>query len=552
LMMILILALTPLLVGFSIGSWANPESPVAVSSQSVSPQISPASPSNLPILSQSGLLEATASFTTYLPMLLTTKGPCGGTSTTSILWRDGFATISAAALPPVLESFENAQGSWQVFSDTSGSSSVQQSNSQAAAGSYSARLSTLSSSGRAQIRRDFSDAASAHIWQERPGTYFWQLASVYLPSSTVAQLGPNDYLTLAGLWPSSGGTYGWWLQIRQGGQLFVKGYDSNGISREFRVYGTFPQDKWVNLEVGLHSQNGPGVKRAFAFLVDGDFYGWYHQGHMADETYNRVAMGILSTNSNASLELFIDQWRVATSDKFPGGTDNRSTANLQEQNYCNQSGIGWQIDWSTWGNDLRLDPQHGLYSNSDRLQSGRNIDRMPDLTSGWAEIEIDWSAGPPPADYNLLDGAFAGLVGFRKEINREENLEVAPAVENNTIKLIYNAWVGTGVDFSTWTLPVATTINDGRNIPEPGDIIRVRWEQMTTTNLNVRVSYYDASTNTWYTNVINSTVNVSNISGGGNGPVNYNDGYHTASSITIDSPYYSIRRYKVGTLATYP
>lgn len=531
-LMNLLIGLALFLVGFSIDSWSVPTVTGQISAQPISPQILPASPSNLPSLPRSGLMAATADYTTYLPIMLD--------------------PTPATAPPAVLEPFESAEANWQVFSDTSGSSSVEQSNTQAAAGNYSARLATSSSSGSARIRTNFSDAAPTHIWNERPGTYFWQLASVYLPSSTVTQLGPNDYLTLAGLWPSNGGTYGWWLQIRQGGQLFVKGYDSNGVSKEFRVYGNFPQNRWVNLEVGLHSQNGPGVKRAFAFLVDGDFYGWYHQGHMVDETYNRVAMGILSTNSNAPLELFIDQWRVTTSNKFPGGSDNRPTTDLQEQNYFNQSGIGWQIDWSTWGNDLRLDPQHGLYSNSDRLQSGRNIDRMPDLTNGWAEIEIDWVAGPPPADYNLLHGAFAGLVGFRKEINREENLEVAPAVDNNSIKLIYNAWVGTGVDFSKWTLPVATTINDGRNIPEPGDIIRVRWQQMTTTNLNVRVSYYDASTNTWYTNIINSTVNVSNIPGGSNGPVNYNDGYHTASSITIDSPYYSIRRYKVGTLATYP
>jgi hypothetical protein len=177
---------------------------------------------------------------------------------------------------------------------------------------------------------------------------------------------------------------------------------------------------------------------------------------------------------------------------------------------------------------------------------------MPDLSSGWAEIEIDWPKGTPPPGYASFNGAFAGLIGFHKEINREQNLEVSPVVENNTTKLIFDAWLGAPVIFNRWTLPTATTINDGRNIPEPGDIIRVRWEQVSATHLNLRASYYDASTNTWYTNIINSTVNVSNVSVSGNGPVNYNDGYHTASSITIDTPFYSIRRYKVGTLDTYP
>ena len=48
-------------------------------------------------------------------------------------------------------------------------------------------------------------------------------------------------------------------------------------------------------------------------------------------------------------------------------------------------------------------------------------------------------------------------------------------------------------------------------------------------------------------NILDSTLNLSSVSG-----VNFNDGYHRASSITADTPNYSIRRYKVGTLSTYP
>ena len=306
-------------------------------------------------------------------------------------WANSKAQMGSA----VLEPFEDAQASWQISSDMSGGGSVQRSNAQVAAGSYSAQVATSSNAGRAQLRANFSEPAANHFWEERPGTWHWQRASVYLPSTTVAQLGSNNYLTLAGLWPSSGGSYGWWLRVKQGGELYVYGYNSDGNAQEFRVYGMFPQNQWVELEVGLHSQNGPGVKRAFAFLINGDFYGWYHQGHLAGETYDRAAIGILSTSSSAPLELFIDQWHYASNTQFPGGLDNRPQTNLQEQDYRTSSGKQWQIDWSTWGNNLRLHSQYGLYSDIGRLQSGRNLDRTPDLTSGWAEIEIDWPKGTP-------------------------------------------------------------------------------------------------------------------------------------------------------------
>jgi hypothetical protein len=445
----------------------------------------------------------------------------------------------------VLESFEGAPP-WQVSADISGSgSSVAQSSSQAAAGTYSARAATQSSGGRAQIRVNFSEPAGSHPWQERPGTWHWQLASVYLPASTVANLGPSEYLTLAGLFPSAGGQAGWWLRVRQGGELTVYGYDSDGVAREFQVYGKFPQNQWVGLELGLHSQNGPGVKRAFAFLVNGAFYGWYHQGRLANETYDRAAVGVLSTNSSDPLEVFVDQWGQAAATAVPGGVDNRPTTALQEQDYRTQSGVQWQIDWSTWGKDLRLDSQYGLYSNSERLQSGRNLDRMPDLTSGWAEIEIDWPKGTPPTTPNSY---FGPMVGFRKEINREENLEVIPIGDGSGgVKLTLEAWVNGGPQLiAQWPLPQAS-IGGNSHIPEPGDIIRARWEQVSASDLRVKASYCDASAKTWHTDIIDTTFNVTGIDG-----INFTDGYHTASSVTIDSPFYSIRRYKVGTLATYP
>jgi|GEM_PF-2123764 len=470
------------------------------------------------------------------------------------------ATPTLTSVPgTILESFEGALNTWQIMTLMGGSGTVSQSNDHPAAGNSSARLVTSGSGSSASIGAlNLLDRAGDHIWGERPGKWFWQRASVYLPSQTITALNTTGYLDLAGFWPSSGGSYGWWLRVRQDkngkAALYIYGYDLLGNPAEFNIYGQFPTDQWVDFTFGLNSQSGPGVKRAFAVLINGNFYGWYHQGHMDSETYNRAAIGINHTNAAASLSVYVDQWYAPQTQSFPVGPDLRSNANLQNHDFRNQNGIQWQIDWSTWKNNLVLDPAFGLYSTTYRLQSGHNLDRMPDLTNGWAQIEIDWPKGTLPGNASL-NGAFAGLVGFHKEINREQNLEVSPMIVNGTARLIYDAWTGGENDLASWTLPKATTLNDGRNLPEPGDLIRIRWEQVNSNQINLRASFYDASTHTWYNNVINDTHDLSSVGSQDSsfpGQVNFLDGYHTASSITIDTPFYSIRNYTVGVLGTYP
>ncbi len=459
----------------------------------------------------------------------------------------------------VLETFENNGSTWKVVANSTGTGKLAQSQAEKADGSSSALITTSGTDSSASLGAlGFSDPAGSHVWGERPGTWFWQRAMVYLPSATVKALGPQGYLDLAGFWPGSGGTFGWWLRVRQDDQgnasLSAYGYDANGSPAEFKIYGLFPLDRWVDFTMGLNSQNGPGVKRAFAVLIDGSFYGWYHQGHMNAENYNQAALGIIHTNVSAPLSVFIDQWYTPSNQPLPPSPDNRSSANLQKLDFRAGSGVQWQIDWSTWENDLLLDPEHGLYSSNNRLQSGQNLDRMPDLTSGWAQIEIDWSKGTPP-DNSSLTGAFAGLVGFHKEINREQNLEVSPMMVNGSASLVYDAWTGGATVFASWPLPKATQLTDGRNIPEPGDILRVRWEKVSPTSINLRASYYDASTFTWYKDVINDTRDFSAIPSQDSSlpdSVNFLDGNHLASSITTDTSAYSIRAFTVGTLDTYP
>lgn len=171
---------------------------------------------------------------------------------------------------------------------------------------------------------------------------------------------------------------------------------------------------------------------------------------------------------------------------------------------------------------------------------------MPDLTNGWAEIEIGWPNGIPPASPNSYFGA---MVGFRKEIAKEENMEVIPIGDGNgNVDLALEAWVNGGpVIVARWPIPLSPVTNT--HIPDPGDIIRVSWQQTDATHLHVLSSYYDASLATWNKNIIDYAWLDKSI---GNPGVDFTNGYHRASSITIDTQYYSIRRYEAGTLDSYP
>lgn len=65
-----LLAETLFLAGFSLGSWGTLPVAAQISAQPVSPQLSPAGPPNLPVQPQTSLLEATATISTYLPVIL--------------------------------------------------------------------------------------------------------------------------------------------------------------------------------------------------------------------------------------------------------------------------------------------------------------------------------------------------------------------------------------------------------------------------------------------------------------------------------------------------
>jgi hypothetical protein len=75
----------------------------------------------------------------------------------------------------------------------------------------------------------------------------------------------------------------------------------------------------------------------------------------------------------------------------------------------------------------------------------------------------------------------------------------------------------------------------------------VRWEETSATNLKVTVDYFDASTNTWYYQIINDARDMSSSGG-----VNWLDHKHNSVSITTETTKYSIRSISYGTLATFP
>ena len=189
-----------------------------------------------------------------------------------ILWL-GLMSYQVEAAAGIQETFEDTSATWAVSQETAGSGTIIQSNVQAASGTYAALLQTASGGSAASIyNNNFVDAATAHNYKERPGNWHWQHASVFVPSATVSALQTGEYFKLAGYWASANASaFSWYLQVNSNGQLSVAGVDRDGVAHEFQVYGTIPLDQWFDLEIGLHSQSGPGVKRAFALLINGGY-----------------------------------------------------------------------------------------------------------------------------------------------------------------------------------------------------------------------------------------------------------------------------------------
>jgi hypothetical protein len=439
-----------------------------------------------------------------------------------------------------VESFEASPANWIVETDVSGAgATVSSSSAQKHSGSLSAAVFTTNSNSKAQVRDVISSTWSS-VPVGAPGTFIWQRAYVYVPSATANALTGNEYLDLGGLYVS-GDSSGFYLRLKASGAMYATAPGSSGQA-EFNLYGTFPLDQWVEVQLGLWSRNSGDLDRAGSFIVNGKFYGWFTNGR-SGTNYDRAAMGIVSTNSVDDLTVYIDDWYIYTTGANPTGADNRPTGSVYTKDFTSRSGENIGYHYTTWENGYTFDAIYGL-SPSTRLQSSIETSKMPDLSDGWSQIVVDWAGGRiPPWPPELIGSFFGPMVAFRKSVELEENLEVVPVYRGGTVDLVYQSWTNGPIEYAKWQLP--TDVN-GRRLPGRGDIIRVRWQEVSATQIRVRSDYYDASAGTWFLNVIDHTRALNNVNG-----VNFLADTHRAVTNTIDSNDYTIKSQTVGTLATF-
>ena len=451
------------------------------------------------------------------------------------------AAESSPATPGTLESFEDTEANWNVSRDTSGTNSaVTRSSDQVYYGTYCANCYTTNSGAKAQIRYTISSPWSGV--SADTNSYIWQRARIYIPSATANNITGSEYLDIAALYVSSDNS-GWYLRLMEGAELYGVGPGNSGQA-SFKLWDTFPLDQWVEVEIGLWSRNSGDLDRAGAFVVNGKFYGWFTNGESGTD-YDRAAMGIVATNSTDDLTIYVDEWDTTTTDADPAGSDNRPSANSYTKDYTSQSGENIGYHYTTWENGYTYDAVYGL-SPSSRLQFGPENGKLPDLSDGWSQIVVDWTSGGTPTWPPVGTGNFfASMVAFRKSIELEENLEIVPYYTGATVNLVYESWTISAAQYATWELPVDGT--SGQRIPGQGDIIRVRWQEVSATEIRVRVDYYDASADTWNIDVIDDTRALNNVSG-----VNFLADTHRTVTSTIDGPEYTIKSQTIGILSTYP
>ena len=131
------------------------------------------------------------------------------------------------------------------------------------------------------------------------------------------------------------------------------------------------------------------------------------------------------------------------------------------------------------------------------------------------------------------------MIAFKKDISLETNLEVVPIYTGGVYNLTYEAWVvDTPTVIATASLPVDHVTS--QRIPGENDRLRVRWST-SGNNLTVQADYYDYSAGSWTINLINDTSDMTGL-----GSHDFSAAHHSATSITVDSTYFSIKNQAVG------
>jgi len=444
----------------------------------------------------------------------------------------------------IWEPFENDIGDWFTTQDTSGTgSTVTQSATQAEGGTYSARCFTTNSGAKAQIRDSAFSSPWSGVPSANPGEHYWQRFSVYIPSATASAITGSEYVDIGAAYASSGGD-GWFLRLEENAALYLSG-PGNGGQDVFSLWATMPTDEWVSVEMGLWSQNTGDLDRAFAVLINGTFYGWFTNGDGSTD-YDRMAAGIIATNSSDDLVVYIDNWRAYSEDVAPTGTDNRPTGSQYTLDYRNQSGENVGFHYTTWENGFTYDPTYGL-TPSNRIQSGAELSNLDDLTDGWSVIEMEWADGStPPWPPEGTGSFYAPMIAFHKSVELEENLELTFIYRSGSgvTDMVYESWTLSGAEYATWEVPEDHVT--GHSQPGQGDKIRVWWSEVSSTEIRVVADYYDASADTWYLSAIDDTRALNNVNG-----VDFLDGEHLAVTNTIDSADYTITYQTVGAASTY-
>lgn len=450
---------------------------------------------------------------------------------------DTTADAIVLGYPGNVEQFEDIVSNWIVETDTSGTgSAVARSATQKRNGTYSAECTTTNSGAKAQVR-DVINSTWAGVPVDS-SVFVWQRAHIYVPSATANALTAAEYLDLAAIYVSADAS-GWYLRLMENAALWGVGPGTGGQS-SFNLYATLPLDQWVEIKVGLWSRASGDLDRAGCFMVDGKFYGWFTKGE-AGTDYTRTAMGIVATNSSDDLTVFVDDWYIFSTSETPPGTDLRPNGNNYYKAYTDQDGENVGYHYTTWENGYTFNATYGL-TPANRIQSGFEHSLMDDLSNGWSQIVIDWAGGAtPPWPPDAMGEFYAPMVAFRKSVELEENLEIVLKYRSGTTDMVFESWTIAAVEYAEWEIPVDHVV--GQRVPGRGDIIRVFWQEVSATQIRVRVDYYDASANTWTIDAIDTTQTLNNVSG-----VDFLADTHRAVTNTIDSNDYTIVSQTLGTL----
>ena len=408
---------------------------------------------------------------------------------------------------PTIETFEGPAATWVVNRDVAGNGVIEASTNRAAAGNSSARIATSGGSGRAQLRVNFSDAASAHTWKERPGTWFWQRTECLCARD-------HGGATRGERVPDAGADCGRAARTPTAGSCEsdrAARSTSSGTATSTMRASSFPctaccrRTAGFSWSSGLHTQAGPGVKRGFAFLIDGDFYGWYHQGRMQSESVRPGGRGCPGYERQQALRAL--RGRV-------GRPWHHQPANGRRQSICRSlAGTGLSNAQRRAVAD-RLDDL-GQFAEAGRAVRAVVRDEPPAIRpqsrSACPMCQMDGQRSKStgrsaPRRSSPTDTSVRWWDSARRSTVRRTWKSFRSAAGGGQVDLVLEAWDGSGPVFlGGWPMP--TQRRPARRLFRSLGISSARGgSRPAPTTLDIRVSFYDASASRWHDDVISGAL----------------------------------------------